>query len=246
MVPLGTLVKVTTTTGPNVIQHLNTYRSVEISGDAASGHSSGEALKAMETLAKGLPSGMGYQWVDLAYQEEQAAGKSLPVFVVVLIFVFLVIAAQFSSWLTPLAVVLAIPTGAFGVYFALWVTGQDNTIFTQVGLIAMVGLTAKNAVLIVEFAAQALAEGSRPLQAGLDGAKLRFRPIVMTSLAFVFGMLPLVFSSGAQSISRRGLGTAILGGMLVGTVLTIFVTPMLWVAIESFAQRRAARCRQAA
>ena len=241
MMPLSNLVSLSTTTGPNVLQHLNLYRSVEISGGPAKGYSSGQALAAMEKLAKGLPAGMGYQWVDLAYQEEQASGKSLPIFLVIVVFVFLVIAAQFGSWLTPLSVLFAIPTGAFGVYLALWVSGQDNTIFTQVGLIAMVGLTAKNAVLIVEFATQRRTQGAAPREAGLDGAKLRFRPILMTSLAFIFGMLPLVVSSGAESISRRGLGIAILGGMLMGTLLTIFVTPIFWVAIESFAMQRRAR-----
>lgn len=241
MLPLSNLVTLSTTTGPNVLQHLNLYRSVEISGDAAKGHSSGQALAAMERLAASLPAGIGFQWVDLAYQEEQAAGKALPIFLVVLVFVYLVIAAQFGSWLTPLSVVLAIPTGALGVYLALWVSGQDNTIFTQVGLIAMVGLTAKNAVLIVEFATQRNAAGADARQAALDGAALRFRPIMMTSLAFIFGMLPLVVSSGAESISRRGLGTAILGGMLIGTLLTVFVTPMFFVATEQLAATRMAR-----
>ena len=241
MMPLTNLVTLGSSTGPNVIMRFNMYRCIEISGDPAKGHSSGEALRTMEKLAKGLPQGMGYNWSGMAFQEVQARGKSTPVFVLALVFVYLVIAAQFGGWLAPLSILIAIPTGALGVFVALWLGGLDNSIYAQIGLVTMIGLTAKNAVLIVEFATQSRSQGRTPLEAGLDGAKLRFRPILMTSLAFMLGMLPLVLSSGAESVSRKTLGASVLGGMVMTTLLTVFVTPMFWVAIESFAERRTAR-----
>jgi multidrug efflux pump subunit AcrB len=184
---------------------------------------------------------MGYDFSGMAYQQVQAQGKSTPIFILALVFVYLVIAAQFESWLTPLSVLIAIPTGALGVYAALWIGGLDNSIYAQVGLVTMIGLTAKNAVLIVEFATQSRSRGKNPLEAGMEAAKLRFRPILMTSMAFMLGMVPLVLASGAESISRRTLGAAVLGGMLLTTLLTIFVTPIFWVAIETFASRHESR-----
>ena len=240
MMPLTNLVTLSASTGPNVIMRFDQYRCIEISGSPAKGHSSGQALQIMQTLAKSLPEGMGYDFSGMAFQQVQAQGKSAPVFGLVLVFVYLVIAAQFGSWLTPISVLIAVPTGALGVYLALWLGGYDNSIYAQVGLISMIGLTAKNAVLIVEFATQSRSRGKSPLEAGVDAASLRFRPIVMTSIAFSLGMLPLVMASGAESVSRQTLGTAVLGGMLVTTLLTVFVTPMFWVAIESFSERRKA------
>ncbi len=237
MLPLTNLVKLGTSTGPNVIMRFDMYPCIEISGSPAKGHSSGEALHTMEKLAKSLPHGMGYDFSGMAYQQVQAQGKSTPIFILALVFVYLVIAAQFESWLTPISVLIAIPTGALGVYLALWLGGLDNSIYAQVGLVTMIGLTAKNAVLIVEFATQSRAQGKSPLEAGLTAAKLRFRPILMTSMAFMLGMVPLVLASGAESVSRRTLGSAVLGGMLMTTLLTIFVTPIFWVAIETFASR---------
>lgn len=237
MLPLMNVVKLGSSTGPNVIMRFDMYPCIEISGNPAKGHSSGEALQTMEKLAKSLPRSMGYDFSGMAYQQVQAQGKSTPIFILALVFVYLVIAAQFESWLTPLSVLIAIPTGALGVYAALWIGGLDNSIYAQVGLVTMIGLTAKNAVLIVEFATQSRSRGQSPLEAGREAAKLRFRPILMTSMAFMLGMVPLVLASGAESISRRTLGAAVLGGMLLTTLLTIFITPVFWVAIETFASR---------
>ena len=244
MMPLSNLVTLGSSSGPNVIQRFNMYRCIEISGTPAKGHSSGQALSTMEKLAQKIPPGLDYSWSGMAYQQQQAQGRSTPIFILALVFVYLVLAAQFESWLTPISVLIAIPTGALGVYLALWVAGLDNSIYAQVGLVTMIGLTAKNAVLIVEFATQNRTDGKDPLEAGLESSKLRFRPILMTSMAFILGMVPLVISTGAESVSRRTLGTAVLGGMLMTTMLTIFVTPMFWVAIESFAARRAEKKRQ--
>ena len=241
MVPLSDLITVRSGVGPNAIQRFNLYRSTEISGNATDGYSSGQALAAMEKLAKKLPPGYGYEWSGIAYQEQQAKGKSAPVFALALIFVFLVLAAQFESWLTPLPVLLAIPTGALGVFLALKLTGLTDSVYAQIGLITMIGLTAKNAVLIVEFATQSRDRGKEPAEAGMEGAEMRFRPILMTSLAFILGMLPLVFSSGAEAVSRRRLGLSIFGGMLTTTLLTVFVTPIFWVAIEGYKAKREER-----
>ena len=241
MTPLANLVTLSSSTGPNVIMRFDMYRCIEISGNPAKGHSSGQALQTMEKLAKALPQGMGYNWSGMAFQQVQARGKSAPIFLLVLGFVYLVIAAQFGSWLTPLSILIAIPTGALGVFLALWIGGLDNSIYAQIGLVAMIGLTAKNAVLIVEFASQARGRGRTPVEAAREAAALRFRPILMTSFAFMLGMLPLVLASGAEAVSRRTLGAAVLGGMLTTTLLTVFVTPIVWVAVESFAERQGYR-----
>lgn len=244
MVPLANLLTMRASSGPNVLQRFDMYRNIEISGGPAKGYSSGQALAKMEKLAQALPKGYGYSWSGMAYQQEKAQGRSTPIFVLALVFVYLVLAAQFESWLTPLSVIIAIPAGALGLYAALWVSGLDDSIYAQVGLVTMIGLTAKNAVLIVEFATQHREAGKNPTEAGLEGARLRFRPILMTSMAFILGMLPLLFASGAEAVSRRTLGTAVVGGMLSTTLLTIFITPIFWVAIEAFVDRRGRKCAQ--
>ncbi len=241
MVPLSAVTTLHSSSGPNIIQRFDMYPNVEISGGPAKGYSSGQALARMEALAKHLPPGYGFHWSGMAYQEHEAKGKSAPVFVLALVFIYLVMSAQFGSWLEPMSILVSIPTGAFGVFLALWIAGLDDSIYAQIGLVAMIGLTAKNAVLIAEFANQRLKAGGSPRDAGAEAARLRFRPILMTSLAFILGMLPLVFASGAEAVSRRTLGVAVLGGMVMTTLLTVFVTPVFWVAIEEHLARRSER-----
>ena len=237
MVPLSNLVTSTPTLGPNIVQRFNLYRSVEVSGSNAQGYSTGQALSTMEKLAKDLPQGMGYQWSGIAYQQQQAGGTSGLVFGLSLIFVFLTLAAQFESWSVPVAILFAVPTGIIGAFLAIWIRGIDNNIYVQIGIVTLIGLTAKNAVLIVEFATQQIVEGKSPYEATMEASRLRLRPIVMTSLAFLFGMLPLIIASGAGSNSRHALGTAVFGGMLSTTVLAIFFVPIFFLVIAERKQR---------
>lgn len=241
MIPLSNLVTVAPSLGPNIIQRFNLYRSVEISGENSAGHSSGQALAAMERLAKTLPKGMGYQWSGIAEQQVESGHTSAIIFGLSLLFAFLILAAQFESWFIPLSVILAVPTGALGAFLAIWMRGINNNIYVQIGVVTLIGLTAKNAVLIVEFAIQQIRRGATPLQATLDATRLRLRPILMTSFAFVFGMLPLAIASGAGSNSRQALGTAVVGGMLSTTVLAIFLVPAFFLVIIQVRERRSAR-----
>ncbi len=243
MIPLSNLVTAKPSLGPNIIQRFNLYRSVEISGENSPGHSSGQALQAMEHIAKTLPTGMGYQWSGIAYQQEQSGNKSVIIFVLSLLFAFLILAAQFESWLIPLSVILAVPTGALGAFLAIWMRGINDNIYVQIGVVTLIGLTAKNAVLIVEFAIQQIRRGTDPLRATLDAARLRLRPILMTSFAFVFGMLPLAIASGAGSNSRHALGTAVLGGMLSTTILAIFFVPIFFLIIMRIKSHRTQETR---
>lgn len=244
VVPLSNLVTWTPSRGPNVVQRYNLYRSVEISGENAAGHSSGEALATMEKLGNELPSGYGYQWDGIARQQAEAGNTSGLIFLLSLTFVFLILAAQFESWFVPFAILAAVPTGVLGAFLATWIRGIDNNIYVQVGIVTLIGLTAKNAVLIVEFATSRMREGIPPLEATLEGARLRLRPIVMTSLAFIFAMLPLVFARGAGSNSRHALGTAVAGGMITTTLLAVFFVPIFFVAIAGRHGRRKARREQ--
>lgn len=238
VVPLSNLVTLTPSRGPNVVQRYNLYRSVEISGENAAGYSSGQALATMMKLGNELPSGYGYQWDGIAYQQVKAGHTSGLVFLLSLIFVFLILSAQFESWFVPFAILAAVPTGVLGAFLATWLRGIDNNIYVQVGIVTLIGLTTKNAVLIAEFATSRIREGSAPLEAALEGARLRLRPIVMTSLAFIFAMLPLVFARGAGSNSRHALGTAVAGGMISTTVLAVFFVPVFFVAIAGVQRRR--------
>jgi multidrug efflux pump len=180
--------------------------------------------------------GNDYQlgWVGSAYQEQAASGSSSIAFIFGLIMVFLILAAQYERWSLPLAVVTAVPFGVFGAILAVWLTGLSNDVYFQVGLLVLIGLAAKNAILIIEFAVQSRAEGMALMDAALHAAKMRFRPIIMTSLAFILGCVPLVLSSGAGSNSRHSIGTGVIGGMLAATVLAIFFIPMFYVLVEKF------------
>ncbi len=233
MVPLSTLVKVRSESGPEFTSRFNLYRAAEILGQPGQGYSSGQALDALEAVAKEvLPAGMGYEWNALSYQERVASGNSARALGLSLVFVFLILAALYESWSLPFSVLLSTPVAMLGAYVGLVSRRFDNNVFAQIGLVMLVGLTAKNAILIVEFAKMRLEQGYSLVDAALEGAKLRLRPILMTSLAFIFGCLPLWFASGAGGGARRILGTTVVSGMLAATVFGIFFIPSLFVFVE--------------
>jgi multidrug efflux pump len=237
MIPVSELVTLSGTNGPLVINHFNLLRSADILGGPAPGYSSGQALQAMEEVAaKVLPPGFTFAWTTMAYQEKQAAGTTGPVFIFAVVMVFLLLAAQYESWLMPLAIVLSVPTGVVGALLFVWGRGEANDVYSSIGLVMLVGLIAKNAILIVEFARQQRTEGKSIVEASIEAAHLRLRPILMTSFAFILGVVPLVLSSGAGAASRVSLGNAVFGGMLVGTLLAVFVVPSLYVVFQRLSE----------
>jgi HAE1 family hydrophobic/amphiphilic exporter-1 len=241
MVPLSSFVHVRTTTGPEYTVRFNLYRSVEILGAPAAGYSSGQALDALADVAqKTLPPEMGYAWNALSYQERLSAGSTARVLGLSLIFVFLILAALYESWSLPFSVLLSTPVAVLGAYVGLQSRHFDNNVYAQIGLVMLVGLTAKNAILIVEFAKERFEAGTPLVEAALEGARLRLRPILMTSLAFIFGCLPLWIASGAGAAARRVLGTAVVSGMLAATALGVFLIPPLFVIVERLASRKPA------
>jgi len=242
MVPLSTLVTVKPVTGPDTISHYNLYRSAEIAGDTAPGASSGQAIAAMQDLARRfLPPGMAYEWTGLAFQEIESGSWAPLVFALSALFVFLVLAAQYESWLVPLAVLLAVPLGVLGALGALALRGLANDVYAQIGLALLIGLASKNAILIVEFAKARRERGLPIREAAREAARLRFRPILMTSFAFILGSFPLVIATGAGAASRHSIGTTVVGGMLAVTVLGVLLVPAFYVAVERLAEWRGPR-----
>jgi hydrophobe/amphiphile efflux-1 (HAE1) family protein len=239
MVPLGTLVNVKRVAGPEVIYRYNRYRAIEILGQAAPGHSSGEAAAAMEQVAKqALARGYGYEWTGTVYQQKLAEGKEGFIFGLAAILVFLFLAALYESWSIPFAVLLVVPLGLFGALLAVFLRHYDYDIYTQIGIVTLIGLAAKNAILIVEYAKERREHGMSVVDSALDAAHLRLRPILMTSFAFILGVVPLVIATGAGANSRRALGTAVFGGMNAATLLAIFAVPVCFVVVSHFAERR--------
>ena len=240
IMPISTFVKISRVTGPPYITHYNLFRSVEISGNAAPGHSSGEAIAEMQKLAKQIfPHGVSFEWTGLALEEHRVGpATSMIIFALAIIMVFLVLAAQYESLTDPFIIILAVPLAMFGAIGALMLRGLQSDIFAQVGYVMLIGLASKNAILIVEFANQLQEQGVDPRTAVIRAAETRLRPILMTSLAFILGILPLVFASGAGSEERHSLGTAVLGGMLVSTILNLFVTPVIYLFIEGRGHHR--------
>jgi HAE1 family hydrophobic/amphiphilic exporter-1/multidrug efflux pump len=212
-------------TGAEMVERFNGFVSAKVMGNAAPGYSSGDAIKAVEeTAAQVLPEGFRSEWVGQAFQEKRTGSASVVAFVFGIIMVFLILAAQYEKWSLPLAVIMAVPFAMLGALTLVLIRGMPNDIYFQIGLVVLVGLAAKNAILIVEFAAQKQAEGMGRVEAAIEAARLRFRPIVMTSLAFVLGVLPLAISTGAGAAARRSMGTGVVGGMLAATfVATIFI-----------------------
>jgi HAE1 family hydrophobic/amphiphilic exporter-1 len=232
-VPLATLLIPETRIGPQSIIRYNLYPTASINGGAAPGVSSGEALKVMESVAaKVLPRSMGFDWTGIAYQEKRISGEAVFVFALAVLLVYLVLAAQYESWLLPLAVILVVPLGIFGVVAAVNFTGTDNNMYTQIGVVLIIALASKNAILIVEFARELRLQGRSIHEAAIEAARMRFRPILMTSFAFIMGVLPLVWATGAAAASRRALGTAVFGGMITSTVLAVFFVPVFYVAVQ--------------
>ena len=233
MIPLGTLVNARYEVGPMRVDRYNLFPTAKILGENAPGYSSGQALQTMENLAdKILPPGMTYEWTNMAYQEKKAAGKAAVTFIAAILVVILILAGLYESWADPISVILIVPLAVLGAAAGLLIAGMDNNVYTQVGLVLLVGLSAKNAILIVEFARDLRAKGQGVLEAAVESSRLRFRPILMTSLAFILGVLPLVTGTGAGAASRQSVGAAVFAGMIGVTVLGVFFTPALYVLMQ--------------
>jgi len=238
MIPLSSLVKVTPTTGAQTINHYNLFRSIEINGSAAPGSSSGQAIQSMEKVAQQvLPAGFGYEWSGIASEELASGGQAPLIFGLGLVFVFLVLAAQYENYVDPLIIMLAVPLAILGALVAQSLRGLPNNVFCQVGLVMLIGLASKNAILIVEFANQLRERGFSITKAAVQAAEERLRPILMTSFAFILGIWPLVTAEGAGAASSQSLGTAVFGGMIVSTFLSLFIVPILYIVINTIRDR---------
>ena len=244
-VPLDTLVRTKPTSGPEFTNRFNLYRSAEVNGVPAVGYSSAQAMDALEQVAKeALPEGFGYDWSNTSYQEKKAGGQGAIVLVFAMVFVFLILAAQYESWALPMTVILGTPFAALGAFLGLYLARLNdpsyvNNVFAQIGLVMLVGLAAKNAILIVEFAKANVEQGKPPVEAALEAAKLRLRPILMTAFAFILGVVPLVRAAGAGAESRKVMGMAVFSGMLVATILAVVLVPVLFVVVERLKGARA-------
>jgi len=239
MIPLGTFASVKKISGPQIIPRYNLYPTATINGQAAPGFSSGDAMAMMEQMAhKKLPASMGYEWTGISFQEKQVGGQAAFVFALAVLMVYLVLAAQYESWTLPAAVILVVPLALLGTVAAVSFRGMDNNVYTQIGIVLIIALASKNAILIVEFARELHAQGMSILQAAVEASRLRFRPILMTSFAFILGILPLVNATGAGAASRRSLGTAVFGGMLAATVLAVFFVPVFYVVVQRLSEWR--------
>jgi HAE1 family hydrophobic/amphiphilic exporter-1 len=239
MTPLGTLISYKPIETAPLISHFNIFRSAEVIGAPKEGVSSGQAIDAIREAAAHLPAGYGIEFSGLSYEEVQAGNKSVYIFLLSVVFVFLFLAALYESWSVPFSVIFAVPIGAFGAILALtFVPSLTDNVYAQIGLITLIGLAAKNAILIVEFAKERVDKGEDLIQSTLEAVRLRLRPIVMTSLAFIFGVMPLVLATGAGAVARRTIGFTVLGGMLAATSLAIFIVPVLFVLISKAAYGR--------
>jgi len=244
MVPLGSFVTVKHGAGPDRVMHYNGYPTAEINGGPGPGYSSGQAQAAMAKLAKQvLPNGLSFEWTDLTYQQILAGNTAVLVFPLCVLLVFLVLSSLYESWSLPLAVILIVPMVLLSAIAGVWLSGGDNNIFTQIGLIVLVGLACKNAILIVEFARERQLDGLPRHEAVLEAARLRLRPILMTSIAFIMGVVPLVTSHGAGAEMRHAMGVAVFSGMLGVTLFGLAYTPLFYVLIRAFVERREARKR---
>jgi HAE1 family hydrophobic/amphiphilic exporter-1 len=241
LVPLGTVVNIVDRAGPDLVQRYNMYVSVPLQGTAAPGTSAGQALAIMEKLAgETLPPGMSFEWTELALQQQLAGNTAVFIFALSVVFVFLALAAQYESWSLPLAIILIVPMSVLSALVGVMSRAGDNNILVQIGLVVLVGLAAKNAILIVEFARQIETQGKSAVEAVIEACRLRLRPILMTAFAFILGVLPLTIATGPGAEMRQALGTAVFAGMLGVTFFGLFLTPVFYVALRALVQRRSA------
>ncbi|MFV1959844.1 MAG: efflux RND transporter permease subunit [Planctomycetota bacterium] len=238
MVPLSSIVTTEYVVGPDLVSRFNGFTAAKITGDAAPGYSSGQSIQAMEETAGAvLPDGFTYEWSGQALEEKKAGGTTVVVFAFALVMVFLILAAQYEQWSLPMAVLTAVPFGIFGALLTVYLRGMDNDVYFQIGLVTLIGLSAKNAILIVEFAEMKHKEGLGVLEAAVEAARLRLRPILMTSFSFILGALPLVLASGAGAAARHSIGTGVIGGMVGATTLALFFVPLFYVMIVGGRER---------
>ncbi|WP_428354614.1 efflux RND transporter permease subunit [Methyloprofundus sp.] len=238
MIPLGTLIRVDETLGPQTILRYNLYPAASITGSAAPGFSSGEALNLMEQMAKTkFPDSMGYEWTGMSYQEKKVGNEAIVIFALAIVLVFLVLAAQYESWTLPMAVLLVVPLALLGTVAALMMREFDNNVYTQIGIVLIIGLASKNAILIVELAAEQRAKGVSIFDSAVEASRLRFRAILMTAFSSVLGFLPLVVASGAGAASRQAIGTAVVGGMIAAVTMSLIFTPVFYAVMQSMGER---------
>jgi HAE1 family hydrophobic/amphiphilic exporter-1 len=246
MIPLENLITIEQTTNPQVINHYNLFRSAEIDGSAGPGISSGQAITAMEEVSrKVMPQGYSYEWTGISLEELASGSTALMLFGLGTLVVYLTLSAQYESFVLPFIVLLAVPMALLGALSAQWLRGLQNDVYCQIGLVMLVGLSSKNAILIVEFAEQLRARGLSIRDAAVEAARIRLRPILMTSFAFILGVVPLVIARGAGEAGRHSVGTTVFGGMIMSTILNLFFIPVLYLIIEEFCERRGRKLRQA-
>jgi HAE1 family hydrophobic/amphiphilic exporter-1 len=239
MMPLSNVVSLREATAPKTINHYNLFRSVEINGSPAPGYSSGTALQAMAKLSdETLPQGFTYAWSGISLEEIKAGRQSAAIFGLGLLLVYLTLAAQYESLTLPFIILLSVPLAIMGALLAQWSRGLINDVYCQIGLVMLIGLSAKNGILVVEFAEQLRARGMTIVEAALEAARIRLRPILMTSLAFILGVLPMVVATGAGQEARHSVGTTVAGGMLASTFLNLAFIPVLYVVVRSLGRRR--------
>ena len=245
MVPLKSIMTLEYRKGPTLLSRFNGFPAAKITGGAAPGYTSGQSMAAMEEIAQEvLPGDMVFSWSGEAYQEKATGGTSSLVLIAGLIMIFLILAALYERWSLPLAIVLATPFGAFGAFVTIWIRGMPNDVYFQIGLVTLIALSAKNAILIIEFAMMKRAEGQNLIDAALEAARLRFRAILMTSLTFIFGVVPLVTSTGAGAASRHSVGTGVMGGMIAATFFAIFFVPLFYRLLGKYGEKQKEEAQQ--